>query len=1390
VINTISTYLAIRKFWSHSWCRKVTYIIIPGTIIICFGEWSIQKFIVNRWLIHKVDQYSMTHYGVGLKVSKIVVNPLHSQISLHNISFGNSLFRADLIEIKLQWLSLLRTPHIHSIYIKGTSINLDKHHLDSVYIKKHHKERTIPKFRLDYLEINNGQVCIQEEAWGIPKGNLIFQLSGKGWDVNQIYVKLHVPNFTINKHKKTLNGNLSITTNITDKKLEIAKGYIETNNNNLRFNGNFYYDSQQLKLNMIGRLDASQLQQLLPKTLNNFVINSGIVSFNANINGKASNPSWTTVINGANLKIKDMPTYSGNIKANVSGCTSTIYLNTFSWISKNGTLNATGIWGNKHSAINLMGHNIALTPVETYTRAKFLNNTTMCFAGKLTLPPKKSNFAWTAPAIEKLKISCTGEIQKNGHNIGNLTLMADRGCIQNSTIALSLPELKCICETSGFFSKSGLSSMNGQAYIHTYANDIARMLAAWNIGKVDKSGNPTTINMEGKTELQTNFNWERSKGLILNSNLDISAPRWHMARADRITGKISIEKDVLKINDLRLYKNDGTGYGNIWLSWGKVPPGSDQIDMHYRAYNIPIEEGLRAADITNFATDGYGDGWIRLHGPFKNIVAEGQIKAQQIQALGLKIPAISTSFFLDTATGKLKLKNARVADSLEHLDTPTSAPLGPLSLYGSIDMDLNTKNWLMAMWGSVDSKILGLNQPYLQAQIETNLHSWFSTTIGSIKIPTGKIVLKNGVLTNETNTINGLEGSIDCENGEFNAQLGIAGNSVKIFRLDAKQNAIDNITGAMYINLGPESADTTKLTTNLTNGLLKDARFQLSTQGKYDQNGFHWHGYISQLNAYFNGVNLVQPYPGRLVGDMHGVDINLMLASMPSTITDQTKTPDTTNDHDVKLKNNDFKLIASISNIGIRGRLPFSLNNPSLSVTIAGTSKLANLKSILDQIVQPSQYSMLTNLYPDGLAAFDVHLGGTMKETDLNGSLSIHDGQLTIRNNPISIDNLNVVAQFNGRDIVIPKTAPLRGTIAQGELTTWGKVTWQTKDMFHYDLHTHLDKFQLRSTSNCLDVQGSLATHIKGNTHSGGLLDGNISIDKAAYHTNLSLSDLVSNSMFNSTNNMSTIATYDDLAKIGMNLDVQLLTPLKVDTNFIKMQWQPKGSLSIKGNLKQPVLKGAIELLPGGLLTNFLPAGNVTLVQGNIEFTDKIPFDPYISVKGEMAISPYLLTLKISGNTSAIQMNLSSTPTLRQDQILAALLNSTTITDDNNNPGQLNQSTMSNILSTSLMTSFALSSPQERLRQILNLDRVNLTFQTLATNPGYTITVGKDISLLGYHFPLIITQRRSDSVSKYSGKIEWRFGNLALRLGVSNSSSINKSRLVPSGDIFYSWSPK
>ena len=1377
--------------WSRPWFRRLTYLIASGAVLGGLGSWAVQRPEVDRWIIGKLDRYSRDEFGLAVQAGRLEVHPFQGRILLYQLTVGGDLLQADLLELDLEWASLLHTPHIRKLLLQTPLLNLDRTRLARIKLKPHPEKTTTSLVRLDRLEIRNGQASVREPAWGIPRGDFNFQATGKGWGPNQVWVDLRMPSIALGQGAAAFQGNLAVTANVTDRFLEVDQGRLQLGGNQLAFKGGLRFLKRTLNLDATGSLDLVQVQRLLAVT----PAASGRVDFQGHAEGPFAAPAWTGSVQGQDMKAKSLPLHPGNLAATASGNPAGIRLDRLTWNSQDGRLDAKGTWTPKGGALlKLDAEAIPLAPVAGYTRTGFLKDLMGRFAGEASLAPNRSRTPWTVPNLEQLTFHGSGDFLQGGRRVGGLSLDLEQSRIRAAKVALNLPELELQGSASGTLGKAGLTSLEGDAGLTTDAANVAGVLAAWDIGMKDAAGRLVPMDMAGQATAQARLGWAPQSGIHLTGHLAIKDPRWHGAVADNLGGDVAIDRDVMKVTGIVLDKGDGKASGDLWLTWADLPRGVDQLDMRYQALDLPIREGLKAADQGDLPLDGIGSGWVRLHGPFDRIMMEGQASAEQGEAYGVRIPAASADFTLDLESLRLKATDMRVADSLEHLGPAQGSPAGALALQGSMDMDIERNTWQVALRGTVDSQVLELPGPHFQAQVEASLDGPFTAPLGPIQLPTGTLAFVQGSLSQGDQSLDGLEGSFAFTGGALKARLGLAGKPKRLLSLDAAQRRPGQLAGTLELDLGQESANTQQLATRLTQNFLKDAHFQFHAQGDWTAQGLHWVGHSDSFNGQFDGFSLVQPRPGRFSGDARGVDLALELEGVANGVA-----PDAAGLGAASLgaahispsrpEGTAGPGLPSATSMTLHGRVPFSTKAP-LAVQLAGSSNLANLKTLLDRVVQPGQYSLLADLHPEGSAVFDLNLGGSIEESTLDGTLSLKGGRLVVHSYPLSVENLDFTAQFQGRDIIIPKTAPMRGTLAQGALTAWGKATWRLGGISSYDLHSSLEDFQIRDLPEGFELQGSLDAALKGSDQDGGLLSGSIWAKRTLYRTDINLSDLLLSSAISTSGIMSGLDPSDPLARIDLNLEVHLAEPWELDTNLLKMQGRPNGPFWIRGTLAQPGLKGRMELLPGGRLTNLFPAGDIVLERGMVDFTDPSMFNPNIDVQGQIDIPPYLVSLDISGTLDALQAKPISIPSLRQDEIFAILIDPAAVTTVGNAPGAVTQTAMNTGLagtSTGLLTSLALANFQEQLRKTLNLDRVSVALRAGVGAPETTITLGKSINLFGYRTPLVFTHDKAGDVTTISGQVEWRFGDFVFRLGASQSTA---DSLAPSGEIRHTWSPR
>jgi hypothetical protein len=1374
--------------------------------------WAVQRPEVDRWLVAQVDRYCREATGLGFQAERLEIRPFLGRVRLHHLAVGDDLFRADLLEVDVDWPTLLQTPHIRSVVLRNPALVLDQARLGRIHLKPRPANQASPKVLLDRLVISGGRAQVREPAWGLPRGDFQFQASGRGWSANQLWLQLELPAFSLDRGSGPLQGDLTLEAHLAEQRIDLDQGHLRLGRSQLTGKGNFLVDQRRLSLAAQGHLDLAQAVAIAAPGGPGAPSASGQADFQARLEGPLDQLAWTGEVHGQNLQAKGVPLHPGSLRAAAKGGPGRIQLERLEWASHDGRLDASGEWtAAAGTVLQARIEAVPLAPVAGYTRTGFLKDLTARFNGVARLP----GAPWSPFRPEQVSFQGEGQFVRDASPVGGMLLRLERGQLQASSVNLSLPELTFSGTLAGTLGPRGLAAASAEGAVETDAADVSGVLLAWDIGMSDASGRVTGLDMEGHAKAQAGVRWDPASGVRLDGLVDITDPRWHGARADRLSAKVAIDGDQLRLTDIALAKGDGTGSGELWLTWADLPRGAEQMDMCYQARRLPIEEGLRAADVGDLEIKGTGSGWVRLHGTYDRILLEGQALAEQGEVYGLDIPAASADFAMDIHGDRLSATDVRVADSVEHLGPTDGAPTGPLALQGAMAMDLKHETWKANLRGQADSSILGLPGPHLEAEVEAFLDGPFTAPLGTIQMPTGGVGFKAGRITEGDQSLEGLEGSVRFAHGELQARLGLAGQARPLLQLDAIQQGREHMTGTLQLELGAQTADTEQLAPRLTQNLLKDAHFRFHAQGDWGAGGLRWDGQMDRFAGRFEGFSLVQSHPGQFHGDLEGMDLAMDLeglaslgaspaassaalaqaaagtagSAQPEAVPGDSASQEPPPPAGRVAVPPRRRHMVSATRMRVLGRVPFVAGRP-LDLELAGTSNLSNLKTLLDRLVQPGQYSLLADLQPSGDARFDLHVGGSPADATLDGSLTLQDGRLVVRSYPLSVENLDFTAQFQGHDIVIPKTAPLRGTLAQGALTAWGKATWNLGGISAYDLHTSLEDFQLRDLPDGFELQGSLDASLKGSDEEGGLLSGSVWATRTLYRTDINLSDLILANALAGTRAFNTLDPSDPMARIDLDLEVHLAEPWELDTNIVKMQGRPKGPFWIRGNLVQPGLKGKMELLPGGRLTNLFPAGDIVLERGTVEFNDPTFFNPNLDIQGQIDVPPYLVTLNISGTLDALQARPFSTPSLRQDEIFAILVDPSAVSTVGGAPGSSTQATMNTGLAstgTGLLTSLALANFQEQLRKTLNLDRVSVALRTGVGAPETSITLGTSFNLLGYRTPLVFTHDKAGDVTTLSSQVEWRFGDFVLRLGASQSTS---DTLAPSGEIRHTWSPR
>lgn len=1348
----------LKRTWSRRWVRRLTYVLASGAALAGLMGWAVQQAYVDAWIVGKADELIRRETGLGFTAERLEIHPFQGRIALHNFSFGGDLLRAPLLEVEIDLYTFLRTHHFKRILLRSPRLVVDAARLSAIHLRETDPKAESPTWRIDRVEILDGLAKVDEPAWGIRGGVFTFKVDGRGRLPRQEWLDVRIPRAEFGEDPDRALGDASFKFRLTDKGVDTVNIRAHLGDSSLAVLGSYEFKTQALKAEASGGLNLGEALRYLPGKPAHA---AGFLDFKAKVQGPATTPVWTLAVDGRQLQAKGTPLHPGTLHASASGNPGRIRVERIAWESADGKLSGEGSWTRQGgTTLELSAEDVSLAPAATYARSDLLRGLFARFRGTASMPAAP----WEALDLEKVSFTGSGQFTKDGQQVGTMELALAHGVFRAPSLDLQLPAAGFRGSATAVLHRRGLARIEAEGEVRTDAADVAQALTAWKV---------TELDMSGPANARATFQWDPRGGIRLDGRVEVDGPRWHGAHADRLAADVTLSDTEIRITGIELEKGEGHGYGDIWISWAKGAPDADGIDMCFRAFRLPVEEGLRAGDQGDLPITGIGSGWARLHGPLHRIVMEGQAVAEEGVVYGLKVPAASASFDMDINALRLRTTDVRVADSLDHLE---GAP-GPLNLRGSMDMDAHRERWTVEVKGDVDTGVLGLKGPLIQGRVEGGLSGPLTAPLGPSQAPEGSFTLSQGRLSMEGRSLEGFQAELGFRDGHLGAHLLMAGKTVPLVTFEGTQVGRETLSGDLRVHLGPDSAETGAVSSRLTEGFLKDVTLDYHGRGDWTAAGIQWQGELRNFLGSFQGFELVQSRPGTFKGDLTGMEMSLQVQGRTAAATGKPQLATTT--------------------MSLGGWLPFSPEG-KLDLRLEGAAELSNLKAILDHTLNPGPYSLMADLKPEGSATFNLDLLGKPAEPALEGRLDLHGGRLSARSYPQSIENVDFSAFFHGRDITIPQDAPLKGIMAQGALTAWGRLTWGFRGLTDYDFGATLDNFQLRDMPEGFEIQGGFNGTLRGNDRDGGLLKGTIRAKNMVYQTDFNITDILLATTTGGSGLLTSLDPSDPLARIDLDLDLFMARPWEFDTNYLKLQGRPAGSFKIMGTLAHPGLKGRMDLLPGGRLTNLVAAGDLVLERGSVEFTDPAVINPVVDLHGRIEVDPYLVTLDINGTLDAISVHPSSTPALRPDEILTILVDPASVSKVGGSLGSSStQSSMNTgILSqgAGLLSSLMLANTLERLRKTLTLDRVNFS---LLGGPNLSLTLEKSFDIFGHRTPLIYSYKQEGTQSTVSGNVEWRFGNLVLTLGarqITGSSQTPGDTTVqgvqPSGEIRYTWTPK
>jgi translocation and assembly module TamB len=284
---------------------------------------------------------------------------------------------------------------------------------------------------------------------------------------------------------------------------------------------------------------------------------------------------------------------------------------------------------------------------------------------------------------------------------------------------------------------------------------------------------------------------------------------------------------------------------------------------------------------------------------------------------------------------------------------------------------------------------------------------------------------------------------------------------------------------------------------------------------------------------------------------------------------------------------------------------------------------------------------VLAALRPDireagGVVTVDARVAGTAAKPQVTGDGTLSNGWLALRDYPVPLHNIR------GRFTATPqgvRLAELTALLGGGEIRASGDVGLKDGGLGAYRLKVQARRVAVESIER-LSTTWDADLEVVG-LGARAQLRGDARLLHGSYVDESSVLRLLLGSRGGGGGATTAGALPIDLR-------------VHLDDNFVVRtavtRFRAGGTLNVQGTTAAPVLFGTVEVRDGFLL---FQRQRFTLASASARFVDPRRIDPMLDVEATARIQGYDVTVRMKGRVEDLEMRLSSSPPLPQDDLLS-----------------------------------------------------------------------------------------------------------------------------------------
>ncbi|MGE0406957.1 MAG: translocation/assembly module TamB domain-containing protein, partial [Candidatus Korobacteraceae bacterium] len=438
------------------------------------------------------------------------------------------------------------------------------------------------------------------------------------------------------------------------------------------------------------------------------------------------------------------------------------------------------------------------------------------------------------------------------------------------------------------------------------------------------------------------------------------------------------------------------------------------------------------------------------------------------------------------------------------------------------------------------------------------------------------------------------------------------------------------------------------------------------------------------------------------------------------------------NSLDAQLRLDDFRLDIGGIPIGQQGNSLIIARNgllrleqliitgPQTEMVLAGTAGMVVPRELNLQVHGRTNAALaaifVSDLKIQGVTEVQAEVLGTVAEPQMQGFISMQDGQLALAEPGIALTELKFRLDLSGRQVQVSQFS---GVLNGGDLTANGSFNIGAGGIQNPDVRVFADNVYMDFPEGLRSIS-SLNLHFASQGENL-VLGGEVHLQEAFFRRHVVLeTELIG--YLRSRPDVTLIGERSPfLERLRYSINVDTHSPVVIENNLARTAMNV--DLRVVGNYYQPSLLGRVTFEGAGEL--YLNARTYYIDRGTITFLNENRIEPSVDILARTEAAGYQINMLIQGRGDDVETTLTSDPVLPEPDIVSVLLTGKPLSELRGAAASVVQQQAFSVAAGTVGGVLS-----QQLQQAIGLSQVSIEPTLIAeeANPSARLTIGQQLA--------------------------------------------------------------